>query len=106
LEVMRGRYGESTIVGNPLYPRFCCVAANGPNRYAVLVSVVVGGVMYSSGNRHGVVMSPAHVAGILCGRLIEKGDDAMIARTRPMPGTVGYVSILVIFACLIGPALI
>ena len=51
-------------------------------------------------------MSLPNVAGILCGRLIMKGEDAMITRTRPMPGTVGYVSILVIFACLIGPALI
>jgi len=42
---MPGRYGESTIVGNPPYPRFCCIAANGPNRYPVLVSVVVGGVI-------------------------------------------------------------
>ncbi len=30
----------------------------------------------------------------------------MIARPRPMPGIVGYASILVIFACLIGPALV
>ena len=51
-------------------------------------------------------MSLPNVAGILYGRLIMKGEDAMITRTRPMPGTVGYVSILVIFACLIGPALI
>lgn len=50
-------------------------------------------------------MSLCKFAGILCGRLVIKGEDAMIARTRAMPGTVGYVSILVIFACLIGPAL-
>ena len=51
-------------------------------------------------------MSLPNVAGILCDRLIMKGEDAMIARSRPMPGIVGYVSILVIFACLVGPALI
>ena len=51
-------------------------------------------------------MSLRKFAGILCDRLVIKRENAMIARTRPMPGTVGYVSILVIFACLIGPALI
>ena len=106
MEVMPGRYGESTIVGNLACARFCCIAATGPKRSLATTFAGASCVMFASGNRHAVVMSLPNVAGMLCGRLIMKGEDAMIARTRPMPGTVGYVSILVIFACLIGPALI
>ena len=103
---MPGRYGESTIVGNPANPRFCCIAAIGPSRYLASLFPVACGVMFSSGNRHGAFMSLADVAGILCDRSIMRGEDAMTARTRPMAGTVGYASILVIFVCLIGPALV
>jgi hypothetical protein len=35
-----------------------------------------------------------------------QGSIFMTTETRTMPGFVGYVSIFVIFACVVGPALV
>ena len=53
-----------------------------------------------------MVMSLADGPGILFDRLIVRGEIAMTAEPRTMPGFMGYAAILVIFAVLIGPALL
>jgi hypothetical protein len=46
-------------------------------------------------------------AGILCDRFSErKGRKIMTMQPKSMPGFVGYLSILLIFASVIGPALV
>lgn len=45
-------------------------------------------------------------AGILCVRVNQHRGDTMTTQHRTMPGSVGYLSILLIFAGVIGPALI
>lgn len=45
-------------------------------------------------------------AGILCVRVNQHRGHTMTTQHRTMPGFVGYLSILLIFASVIGPALI
>jgi hypothetical protein len=66
----------------------------------------VGFVTQASGNPQGVVSVLLTDAGILCVRVNQRRGNTMTTQRRTMPGFVGYLSILLIFASVIGPALI
>jgi hypothetical protein len=107
LEVMPGRYGESTIarilaIHAILLRRHNCLGAmpgggfsHCPPHHASVRKPSSGGQYLAAGRRHPL-------------RRVNRMQVRHMTTTRSgtMPGMVGYIAILLIVACVFGPALI
>jgi hypothetical protein len=107
LEVTPGRYGESTIARFRPGKGFCCGAERAWNGRP-------GGVYRVNAVPQATVTKPSSGAqDRSAGRghplqhiEAKQGSTMTSTHNRTMPGIVGYLSILVIFVSVIGPALL